>query len=284
VWGGSAAAAALDDIRAACRAHDGQDPLNEAAELSLKQQGLLSGARLWIGDGSRGFALSREGSLDLAVLPEARGSGLGARLAYAALTHTEVHSAWSHGDHPAARRLAAHWGFQRTRELWVMRRPSAVPLPDPAPRPGIHLRAYQPPDAPEIVRVNAAAFADHPEQGQMDQANLTARMAEPWFDPEGLLVAEDEVAHDGTILGFHWTKQHDARLGEVYVVAVEPEAQGRGLGKLVTWAGLRHLLDRGVAEVLLYVESDNQRAVATYTAFGFTHSHADAHVMYTRPL
>ncbi len=44
-------------------------------------------------------------------------------------------------------------------------------------------------------------------------------MAEPWFDPAGLLLAEDA---DGTLLGFHWTKRHDERLGEVYVVGISP--------------------------------------------------------------
>ena len=71
----------------------------------------------------------------------------------------------------------------------------------------------------------------------MDAANLAERMAEPWFDPAGLLVAD---AGDG-LLAFHWTKQHSAELGEVYVVAVDPAAQGRGLGKAVTAAGLAHL-------------------------------------------
>jgi mycothiol synthase len=110
----------------------------------------------------------------------------------------------------------------------------------------------------------------------MDLDNLARRMAEPWFDPAGLLVAEDESG----MLGFHWTKQHDARLGEVYVVGVAPGAQGRGLGKLLTLAGLHHLAGLGVDEVLLYVESDNAPAVAVYSRLGFGHADADTHVQY----
>ena len=80
------------------------------------------------------------------------------------------------------------------------------------------------------------------------------------------------------MLGFHWTKRHSARLGEVYVVAVAPEAQGRGLGKSLTLAGLHHLA--GVDEVLLYVESDNGPALAVYERLGFSHAAEDTHVQY----
>ena len=110
--------------------------------------------------------------------------------------------------------------------------------------------------------------------------NLAERMAEPWFDPAGLIVAEDP---DGSLLGFHWTKQHSPDLGEVYVVAIAPEAQGRGLGRVLTLAGLHHLAGLGVAEVLLYVESDNHPAIAVYSRLGFDHAARDTHVMYARP-
>jgi mycothiol synthase len=112
----------------------------------------------------------------------------------------------------------------------------------------------------------------------MDAANLARRMAEPWFDPAGLLVADDGSG----VLGFHWTKQHDDRTGEVYVVGVSPQAQGRGLGTVLTLAGLHHLAGLGVEEVLLYVESDNAPAVAVYSRLGFEHADADTHVQYRR--
>jgi mycothiol synthase len=101
-------------------------------------------------------------------------------------------------------------------------------------------------------------------------------MAEPWFDPAGLLVATD----GDRLLGFHWTKQHSPGIGEVYVVGIDPAAQGRGLGKLLTLAGLHHLTDKGVSEILLYVESDNAPAIAVYKSLGFTHASSDTHVMY----
>ena len=55
-------------------------------------------------------------------------------------------------------------------------------------------------------------------------------------------MAVDE--HTGALLGFHWTKVHSADLGEVYVVGVDPAAQGRGLGATLTLVGLHHLAER----------------------------------------
>lgn len=265
-------------VRRACVEAGEADPLDEAAVLALKHHGLV-GSALWVGHGE-GFALVRDGVLAMAVAPAARERGLGTDLAMAAVGGSEVAAAWAHGDHPAAGRLATRLGFDRARELWVMRRSTSDQLPTLPERDDIVIRGFHADDATALLRVNAAAFARHPEQGAMDDADLRARMGEPWFDPAGLLLALD--AASGALLGFHWTKVHSADLGEVYVVGIAPDAQGRGLGRLLTLAGLHHLTDRGVAEILLYVESDNAAALRLYSGLGFTHQGIDTHVMYVR--
>src|SRR5205814_7416943 len=107
------------------------------------------------------------------------------------------------------------------------------------------------------IEVNAAAFANHPEQSRVVRADLEARMAEPWFDPAGFLLAE----RAGELLGFHWTKVHGDGLGEVYVLGIAPAAQGLGLGPALLVRGLRYLADRGCPTVLLYVDGDNDAAM-----------------------
>jgi mycothiol synthase len=269
---------AIASVRRAAAAADGQDPLDEAAELQLKHRG-LEGIQVWLAD-DRGFALRRGTEVDLAVAPDARGGGLGTGLAEQALEGAGPVTAWSHGDHPAARAIAARHGLARARELWVMRRSADLALPELLLPADLEIRSFRTGDEEAVLRVNAAAFAHHPEQGDLDAAGLAERMAEPWFEPAGLLLAEDA---DGTVLGFHWTKRHDQHQGEVYVVGVDPAAQGRGLGRLLTLAGLHHLEAAGVAEVLLYVESDNRPAVHVYDGLGFTHADRDTHVQYQRP-
>ena len=132
-------------------------------------------------------------------------------------------------------------------------------------------------DDAELLRVNNAAFAWHPEQSGWKPADIAERRAEPWFDPAGLFMAFDEQT--GRLLGFHWTKVHDESLGEVYVVGVDPAAQGRGIGATLTLVGLHHLAERLSGSdrptVMLYVEADNSAAVNTYRRLGFEVSSVD---------
>ena len=280
---------------------DGAAALDEAALLALRHRGLTGSTMLVTGDPVAGVAWLREGDLAVVVDPAARGAGRGRALVAAAAAHglPDGLTAWSHGNHPAAAALAQEFGFERVRDLWVMRRSldDLPPLPDVAAAGrGVVVRAFRPgQDEEAFLAVNAEAFAHHPEQGSLARADLEQRMAEAWFDPAGFFVAEalpgdgPETATDPTdapagLVGFHWTKVHHGErpVGEVYVVGVSPRAQGGGLGRLLTLTGLHHLAGRGLREVLLYVESDNAPAVAVYSRLGFAHAAADTHVQYRR--
>lgn len=280
-------------IAKATEAYDGVAPLDEATLLTLRNR--PQDVTIW-GD-VRGFGLlvstgsTTVGELSLVVLTQHRGTGLGRQLLLQAPPLPPGTTAWSHGDNPAAAALAEKHGWDRTRELWVMRRPSADLPPAPEAPEAVVVRGFEPGDEAELLRVNAAAFAHHPEQGSLDEAGLRERMSEPWFDPEGLITAWGVSTSSttgggsttgGRLLAFHWTKRHSETDGEVYVVGVDPAAQGRGLGKLVTLLGLNHLAEAGVSAIHLYVEGDNTPAVKLYEGLGFTRAAADTHVQYTR--
>lgn len=229
------------------------------------------------------------GVLEIAVHPSYRNQGVADRLV-AQLRDSRGFAglrAWSHGNHEAAADLAARYGYGPVRELWKMRLTTAsagradIALPDFVLPDGVTVRAFVPgQDEPAWLAANKAAFAHHPEQGSMTRADLDARMAEPWFDPAGFLLAVDS---SDRLLGFHWTKVHPRHgehpaIGEVYVVGVTPEAQGTGLGKALTVAGIRHLQQHGLHAVMLYVDADNIPAVSLYRRLGFTRWDVD--VMY----
>jgi mycothiol synthase len=265
-------AAEVRRIAEACDEADGVITLNEQACLQLKYRGLRD-ASLWLGDG--GFALLHGQILDLAVHPDARGQGVGTELARQALASTDRVEAWSHADHPGAARIAARFGIPKERELRIMSRPTSLPISHVVLPPGIRVRTFLPSDEEALLAVNAAAFAHHPEQGHMTSEDFQERVAEAWFDPAGLFLAvpdDDVVDPSARVLGFHWTKVHrdeDPPYGEVYVVATNPKAAGRGLGTLLTNVGLRHLATQGIDEVILYVDGDNDPAIAVYEGQGF---------------
>ncbi|MGH3563924.1 MAG: mycothiol synthase [Mycobacterium sp.] len=211
---------------------------------------------------------------ELVVHPRARRRGIGAGMASAALAKTAARNQfWAHGTLEPARATASALGLVAVRELLQMRR-SLRDAPEPSIPDGVRIRTYAgTDDDAELLRVNNAAFAWHPEQGGWTAAGLAERRREPWFDPQGLFLAFSDA---GTLLGFHWTKVHldEPGLGEVYIVGVDPAAQGRGLGRALTSVGVaalaHRLADAEQPTVLLYVESDNTAAVRSYQQLGFT--------------
>lgn len=216
---------------------------------------------------------------ELVVHPDARRRGIGTHLIRTALeSGHEGTRFWAHGDLEPARATASALGLVAVRRLLQMRRPLAD-LPPVREVDGVRLATYSgPDDDPELLRVNNAAFAWHPEQGGWTATEIAERRAETWFDPAGLFLAFDDQS--GALLGFHWTKVHSATLGEVYVVGVDPAAQGRGLGATLTLIGLHHLAEKLTADgvepdVMLYVEADNTAAVKTYERLGFGIANTD---------
>lgn len=220
------------------------------------------------------------GMAELVVHPQARRRGIGAAMIKAALTKTDARNRfWAHGTLDAARATAAALNLVPVRELIQMRR-SLNNAAAPATPDRVRMRTYAgSSDDAELLRVNNAAFAGHPEQSGWTPADLAERRGEPWFDPDGLFLAFDETTDE--LLGFHWTKVHpdEAGLGEVYVVGVDPSAQGRGLGRALTSVGIaylaRRLADANDPTVMLYVESDNTAALRTYQQLGFTVASVD---------
>ena len=277
---GAGGAAEVRRIADSSRRHDGRESLNEAAVLTLRNRGLETGMVFLSGDDGFAYVHGLSGGgrpeLDLVVTPDARARGVGTALARAALEAVDgiPVTAWSHGNDPAAAALARRLGFEAVRELWLMRRPAAGVPAAPVPE-GFTIRPFEPgADDAAFLAVNAAAFADHPEQGSLDQRGLDERKAEGWFDPAGFLVA----SRGNELVGFHWTKVHPDGTGEVYVIGVDPSTQGSGIGRALLAAGLEVLGDP--REVVLYVEAANTGAVRLYESYGFAHAPRDTDVLY----
>ncbi|MGH9182951.1 MAG: mycothiol synthase [Acidimicrobiales bacterium] len=170
--------------------------------------------------------------------------------------------------------MTAAVGMGRGRELLQLRR--ALPVEGEGEgEAALDVRAFRPGhDEAAWLEVNNRAFDWHPEQGGWDLATLRARQAEPWFDPAGFLLHE----RDGRLAGFCWTKVHrdrDPPLGELYVVAVDPDFQGAGIGRGLVLAGLGWLHRHGLSQAMLYVNATNTSALGLYQRLGFRLDHVD---------
>ena len=196
-------------------------------------------------------------------------------LVRAAIDHVRTHGGgrvvwWVLGATASDDAQLTSLGFHADRDLFEMH----VPLPlasHPKWPPGIEVRAFEPGrDEHAWLEVNNRAFAHHAEQGGWVEATLARRMRESWFDPSLFLLAFDA---DG-LAGFNWMKIHEPhgdapRLGEIFVVGVDPRMQGTGLGRALAVAGLQKVYERGVTTGSLFVAGENKGARALYESLGF---------------
>ncbi len=264
---------ALRRLVAAIRDHDGISPINESGSLGI--DGVREADFFFMGRRSDpfGFVLcdERDGTLQVGVHPDHRREGVGTELLTEALSSYPDFTAWAFGTLPGADELAARVRMEPVRQLLRMERPLAPAGQAPAEAEGYEIVTYDPADREAIVALNAAAFSHHPEQGRLTVAEFEDLTRQDWFDPAGLFVAR----RDGEVAGFHWTKQHGDGLGEVYVISVAPEHEGRGLGRVLLQRGLDHLAGSGDERVQLYVEADQERVVRMYERAGFTVGQVD---------
>ncbi|WP_337059824.1 mycothiol synthase [Kineococcus sp. G2] len=284
--------AEVERLAAAASAADGTDAVSEDALLRLRTGG--DGVRhLLLRDPAGGTSGEAPGESalvgyaqlavagdelagELLVHPSARRRGHGRTLLerVGELAAGRRALLWAHGDSPAAASLAAGAGWQRVRELLRMQRATAglAELAEPALPAGVRVRPFVPgTDEEAWTALNAAAFAQHPEQGRWSVEDLRLREEEEWFDPSVLLLAQGPRE----LLGFCWMKVQP-HVSELYVLGVHPAAAGRGLGRALLVRGLRAVAVPGApSEVELYVDGDNVPAVRLYEALGFARAAVD---------
>ena len=264
--------------------HDGIPPIAEHVVLHLRHGGDKDDCHIIIeNDGEIiGYAhldltdTVAGPSAELVIHPKHRGKGFG-RALLTEIGRITSPRLWSHGDLPSAQKLAEESGYEKVRTVIQMRRSLTEHLPSLTTE--ITLRSFLPGlDDEAWLALNNRAFAGHPEQGKWTLPNLHNRMKENWFDPHGFLLATQA----DQLVAFCWTKihgghshSHDEKekhdhdpIGELYVMGVDPDFQGQGLGHAITIAGLAHLRRQGLMSAMLYVDAENTAAIKLYNDLG----------------
>lgn len=278
----------VSELLTVARRADGSRPLSDRMWVELRHAGIHDFTGFLIGMPGHavplGYAqLSRgadEHLLEVVLHPDlAEPEEVGAELLDAALSEVALVGGgplvwWVSEPRPPHHRLAEQAGFIPGRMLHRMQ--ADLPI---AASPHISTRPFRPGvDDEAWLAVNNRAFAGHGEQGEWTLSQLHARCAEEWFDPSGFLLYEADQCGENAILGFCWTKVHTdttPHLGEIYVIATDPSAQGTGLGRQLTVAGLQHLHDLGLRWAMLYVDAHNEPALGLYQSLGFAITRTD---------
>ncbi|TDW29546.1 mycothiol synthase [Cryobacterium psychrophilum] len=281
----TAGLAAFEAVAVAALDNDGYEPFNEQTMFDVRA-GKRTGYVVSTGSTSEmgatsgqvvGAAVEGAGEVDLVVAPAVRRRGYGRAALATVLQYVDGEvTAWSHGDHPGARGLAAHFHFEKVRTLLELRMPLGPQPQHPLPEKFV-IDTFRPEtDAADWVALNAHIFAAHPEQGGVTVADLTDRQAEHWFEAEDFLIARDR---GGRMVGYNWLKV-EGDVGEIYVLGVHPGTAGAGLGRALMLAGLKRLSARGCTTASLYVEADSVGPVHLYRSLGFSEHTVD--VQYRR--
>ena len=275
---------------------DGTPPIAEHVLLHLRHGGDKSDSHIVFESDNQVIAYAHLDTTDLVagpsvesvVHPNHRGKGLGALILKEAIKvcgdKTRI---WSHGDLPAAKAIAVSLKLER---LWSNLLMSKSLRDIQSVTSKYPIRTYIPDlDNQAFLSLNNKVFANYPDQGGWSDKDLRVRLNEEWFDEKGFFVAEDK----SELIGFCWTKIHGAHthshngedddhghdaLGEIYVLAVNPDYKGQGVGRDLTITGLNYLKYQGLNNVMLYVGVENKPAFNLYKSLGFSEFGSD--VMY----
>lgn len=150
-------------------------------------------------------------------------------------------------------------GFSFAEEIVTLRRADQDPPPEMLPA-GLMLRAARPDDLEAVVRVDHAAFA---VPWQMTRREL--------YQAERMAAHYTVAVLDGAIMGYqictvYFEGAHLARL------AVDPRAQGMGVGGALLAGALRHFARRGLFAMTVNTQSRNERSQRLYLRAGFRHN------------
>jgi len=275
---------------------DGTPPIAEHVLLHLRHGGDKSDSHIVIEENNKVIAYAHLDATDLVagpsveavVHPNHRSKGLGSSILKEAIKvcgdKTRI---WSHGDLPAAKAIATSLNLERLWSNLLMSKPLGEIQPVTSKYP---IRTFISDfDNQAFLSLNNKVFANYPDQGGWSEDDLKVRLHESWFDEKGFFIADDR----DELIGFCWTKIHGAHthshtgeddnhghdaLGEIYVLAINPDYRGQGVGRDLTITGLNYLKYQGLKNVMLYVGVENKPAFNLYKSLGFNEFGSD--VMY----
>jgi mycothiol synthase len=124
-------------------------------------------------------------------------------------------------------------------------------------------------DVQRLMDVQNAAFDGSWGYEANTIADIEASMRLPATGPEWVRMVDDL---DGNTAGYVWTefeRSDGMSVGRIGMVGVDPAHRRKGLGIVMTGAGIKLLRDAGAGVVSLEVDRDNKAAGRVYKDLGF---------------
>ena len=174
----------------------------------------------------------------------------------------QAHTLWAfrEGQVEAASRL----GYTETR--CVLRLSGPMSGVAHVPAAGVLITPITKADVATIVAINNRAFADHREQAGMTVEAFHDLIRAEGFGAGATVVARTQQG----IVGFCVTKQDGSGVGEVYLLAVDPEFAGSGYGSMLASAGFEQLASHDATTAVVWVDGSNHAARHVYRKLGLT--------------
>jgi mycothiol synthase len=173
-------------------------------------------------------------------------------------------------DNTAAEQTLLKLGFRRAREYFHLQLDTAGrPLPG-TEETTVSFRPLQPDELALFTRLQNRCFAGAWEFNPNTVEEVAHEMASPFVSPQDIRLAWE----GDRLTGYCWTgffpgAAEPPPRGQIFMLGVDPEYRGRGMGRTILLAGIAHLIGKGTQVIELMVDSQNHTARALYESIGF---------------
>jgi len=221
--------------------------------------------------------------LDCLVHPEHRRKGLATELFHRAsrrakesgarVVHVNVPE-----DNVAAKGLLSELGFGFVRRFLDLRLKLSDAQLLAGEQVALPCRHLQPGEEDKLTEIQNRSFAGTWAYNPNTAEEIAYRLGLIGCSPEDVIL----ILQEDKPVGYCWTATNlgeDAagtNRGRIFMLGVDPDYRGKGVGKRALLAGLAHLMSKGVEAAELTVDSENAAACALYESVGFKVSSTSA--------
>ncbi len=175
-------------------------------------------------------------------------------------------------DSPMAKQLLTAMGFTFIRRFLELRLDLSKTLLPEIGKICPPCRPFRPGEEERLTQLQNRSFAGSWGYNANTVEGIAYRLHLPDASPEDIILALDS----NKPIGYCWTrvniwknKNSGGSAGRIYMLGVDPDYRGRGLGRQLLVAGLSYLKSKGLRGVELTVDSENKGACVLYKSVGF---------------